>query len=299
MAGTWVEQNDSRSAKIVRKGRRDTSTVTQKYKVFNITDDAQIHAEANSRFSAGTLYQVGDYVLLLEDYDVKHIGGGVWEVTANYKRNGENADVGTPAKRSRSFDTTGGKTKVTQQVYGTESKWPATAPSMKGAINYDGTNVQGVEIVIPNLNWQEQYEVPTATVSAAYIKAVAGMTGTVNSQPFRSFAAGEVLFTGCTGSQQWDSDTGFGSWSLTYKFVASPNAGSGQTLPGIMLGLDGDYITGGISKKGHEYLWVFYGEKEDDTTTRSNVVPNPEFAYVNQVYREADFSALGIGTGTT
>lgn len=299
MPGTWIEQNDSRSAKIVRKGRREQSTVTKKWKVFGHTNDIDLHTECNSRFSAGSLYQVGDYVLLLEDYDIKHLGGGCWEVVANFKRNGENADAPAPARRSRSFDTTGGKQKVTQQIFGSEDRYPSTAPNMNGAINYNGESVQGVDIITPALQWQEQYEVPAITVNALYIRGVAGMTGTVNNATFRGFAAGEVLFTGCTGAQQWDSDTGYGSWQLTYKFVASPNAGVGEVLSPLMLGLPGESVTGGVTKKGHDFLWVYYAEKEEsEDNTRSTVVPTPEYAYVNKVYRDADFSALGIGVGT-
>jgi len=298
MPGTWVEQNDSRSAKIVRKGRREQSTVQKKWKVFGLTNDNDLHNECNSRFSAGSLYQIGDYILLLENYDIKHLGGGVWEVTANFKRNGENADTPAPMKRSRSFDTTGGKQKITQQIYGTETKYPSTAPSMGNAINYNGQSVQGVDVIIPNLVWQEQYEVPAITINAAYIRSVAAATGTVNNDVFRGFAAGEVLFSGCSGSQQWDSDAGYGSWQLTYKFVASPNAGAGQTLPAIMMGLPGEIISGGVEKKGHEFLWVLYEEKSESTTTGGDIVPSPSYAYVNKVYRETDFNALGIGVGT-
>ena len=300
MSGTWVEQNDSRSAKIVRKGRRDQSTIQKKWKVFGITDDIALHNECNSRFSAGSLYQIGDYVLLMENYDVKHLGGGVWEVTASFKRNGENADTPAPMKRSRSFDTTGGKQKITQQIYGTEARFPSTAPSMGNAINYNGQSVQGVDVIIPSLVWQEQYEVPSIAISATYIRSVSSLTGTVNDNVFRVFPEGEVLFSGGSGSQQLDSDAGYGSWQLTYKFVASSNAGVGSVLPPIMMGLPGEGVTGGVEKKGHEFLWVLYEDGTDETdTTSKEIVPRPSYAYVNKVYRESDFNSLGIGVGTT
>jgi hypothetical protein len=75
---------------------------------------------------------------------------------------------------------------------------------------------------------------------------------------------------------------------LSYKFIASPNAGTGQTLPAITVGS----ITG-IEKKGHEYMWVRY-EAESDTASKT-LLKVPKYVYVNKVYREASFSGLGIG----
>jgi hypothetical protein len=49
----------------------------------------------------------------------------------------------------------------------------------------------------------------------------------------------------------------------------------------------------GISKKGHEYLWVRY----EDSIDSNALLKKPKAVYVNSVYRESDFSALGIGVG--
>jgi hypothetical protein len=68
--------------------------------------------------------------------------------------------------------------------------------------------------------------------------------------------------------------------------VQSPNAGSNQTLPALSMG----NITG-IEKKGHEYLWVRY----EDNVESNALIKIPRAVYVNRVYREEDFTQLGIG----
>jgi hypothetical protein len=48
------------------------------------------------------------------------------------------------------------------------------------------------------------------------------------------------------------------------------------------------------SKKGWEYLWVRYADEEDAGS--STLVKKPVAAYVERVYEEGNFAALGIGT---
>jgi hypothetical protein len=147
--------------------------------------------------------------------------------------------------------------------------------------------VQGVDIVIPALTWTETYDVPSVYVSSAYIVSLSKVTGTVNNAAFRGFPAGEVLFLGASGSQEWDERKGDGPWTLSYKFVQSPNAGPQQTIPALTIG-----SISGIQKKGHEYLWIRY----EDNVSNNSLVKEPKFVYVNKVYRETNFSDLGIGT---
>jgi hypothetical protein len=157
---------------------------------------------------------------------------------------------------------------------------------MFGAIGVDGDTVQGVDIVVPQLTWTETYDVPHQFITTNYIKALSSATGSVNNAAFRGFAPGEVLFTGASGSQQWDSDKGDGPWNLSYKFVASANQGAGKTFPAITIG----NITG-IDKDGHDYLWVRY----EDTVSNDTLFKKPKFVYVDKVYRRSDFAQLGIG----
>lgn len=296
---TWVEDNSSRGATIHRLGRKATSTYRKSWKIFGSTDDSAVHADVNA-----TLWQ--SYMfwqfpgqpqnrLQAESYTLEYLGDQAWQLEVSYsKEGGESEEQRDPLKRSRSFDTGGGTQHVTQAI-GSDTfpdgeqrfhTGSPAAPNMFGAIGVDGDSVNGVDIIIPQLTWTESYDVPNQYVSTSYIKTVSSLTGTVNNAAFRTFAAGEVLFAGASGSQQWDSDKGDGPWSLSYKFIASPNQGSGKTLPAITVGA----ITG-VEKDGHDYLWVRY----EDSVSNDTLFKRPKFVYVNKVYRRADFSKLGLG----
>lgn len=300
---TWVEDNQSRSATIYRLGQRSQNTYKKSWKIFGTSDDRAVHDDVN--VTLWTSYLYWEYPgqplnqLQAESYTLDYLGDEAWQLTVNYISRGADDDTKPdPLRRSRSFDTSGGTTHITQQPqlgagtskrsYSTEKRYPAgTAPDQQGAIGVDGDSVHGVDIVIPALQWTETYDVPTQYITTDYIKTVSALTGTVNNGAFRGFAAGEVLFLGGTGSQDWDAEKGDSPWSLSYKFVAQSNA-DGTTMPTLTVGS----VTG-ISKKGHEYMWVRY----EDSVVDSTQLKRPKFVYVNQVYAQADFSLLGIGVG--
>jgi hypothetical protein len=280
----WVEDGDSRQATIVRKGKKAASSYVKSYKIFGTADDTVLHAAINAEITAnGAYWQYPGVVgmqLLAEQYSVSYLGDNAWQLTINYEKAGaEDAAQPEPLKRARSFDTTGGTQHLTQAY--AESRFGAGAPDQKKAIGVDSNGVNGVDVVVPQLQWQESYDVPNAYVTSAWIRGVAGVTGTTNNASFRGFEAGEVLFVGCSGSQEWDDQKGRGPWSLSFRFVASKNV-TGETIGDIT----------GVAKKGHEYLWVRY----EDTVDSSTLLKKPKHVYVNKVYRESDFSALGIGT---
>jgi len=287
----WLEEDRSRSATVSRKDRKAESSVEVSYLAFGTSSDTEVHTYANTFFSTNRFYRIGDYVLMVETYSLEYLGDEAFRVRATYKTQGEDDPQNPnprPLKRTRSFDTTGGTTHITQAESETRfSNGEPAAPNMNKAIGVDGDKVNGVDIVLPALKWTETYDVPNSYVTAAYIKTLASMTGTVNDGTFRTFAAGEVLFVGCSGSQQWDEeDRGNGPWSLSYKFVAQANAGDGESTPALTVGDIAD-----IEKDGHDYMWIYY---EDDITS-DTLLRRPKFVYVNEVYRRTDFSALGLG----
>ena len=298
-AYTWVEDNNSRGATIHRLGRRAQSNYRKSWKIFGTSDDRAVHEDVN--VTLWTQYLYWEYPgqplnrLHAESYTLEYLGDEAWQLEVSYASMGAESDEDPePLKRSRSFDTGGATQHITQAIPTTshpngerryQSGSPA-APNMQGAIGVDGDSVQGVDIVVPQLTWTENYDVPWQYVTTDYIKSVSSLTGTVNDADFRGFEAGEVLFTGASGSQQWDSDKGDGPWSLSYKFVAASNQGSGKTYPAATIG-----GISGIEKDGHDYLWIRY----EDTVENETLFKKPKFVYVDSVYRRANFSGLGIG----
>ena len=177
-----------------------------------------------------------------------------------------------------SFDTGGGTQHLTQSLATVASYAPPseTAPDFKGAIGVTADSVEGVDIVVPVYQFSETHVLPDATVTDAYKAVLMIMTGRVNSDVFRSFAAGSVLFLGAAGAKRGDGD-----WEITFRFAVSPNLGTINV---------GD-ITG-ITKKGWEYLWVRYEDVED--AAAQTIVKQPVAAYVERVYLELPFTTLGI-----
>jgi hypothetical protein len=307
---TLVEDSQSRSATIARLGRRGRSVHQRSYKLFGSTDDIEVHAYLNQTLISQGLFWdypgAGDQRLQAESYSLEYLGGDAWHVTVDYVKEGgaDDDSQANPLRRSRSFDTGGGTQHITQAIGSPAERRYAeggdTAPNQFGAIGVDGDSVQGVDIVTPALQWTENYDVPAAYIDTNYVKSLANLTGTVNDAPFRGFPAGEVLFVGASGSQDWDEEKGDGPWSLSYKFVQSPNAGLNtaanvtgptgptDTLPALTIGS----VTG-IEKRGHEYLWVRYEDAVNNISGQQ--VKRPRYVYVNPVYRQEDFSALGIG----
>jgi hypothetical protein len=251
---------------------------------------------------------------MVEQYSVEYIGDECFQVTATYTKTGaDNEEQEAPLRRTRSFDTGGGTQHLTQgyavgqreldfESEGEgfapilERRFPATGPDQEGAIGVDGDSVAGVDVVVPQLQWTETYDVPSTYVTAAYIRSVATLTGTTNTAAFRGFYPGEVLFLGASGNQEWDEEKGDGPWSLSFKFTASPNAGptynatTGSRTDSVEPITVGS-ITG-IEKRGHEYLWVRYESDVEGTS----LLKKPKMVYVNKVYRDGDFSGLGIGS---
>jgi len=180
-----------------------------------------------------------------------------------------------------SFSTTGGTARILTSLETVNSYAPAfwgVAPDFKQAIGVtrDG-DVQGVDIVVPALKFSLSYRQPLAVITDAYVRTLEVMTGTVNNGTFRGRAAGEVLFAGADGSQGTNSDP-----TIDYQFIRLPNIAN-QTI--------GDIVN--IAKKGHEYLWVLFQERDDGSG--KYVAKQPLAVYIERVYLETDFSALAIG----
>jgi len=176
-----------------------------------------------------------------------------------------------------SFDTTGGTQHITHSLQ-TVHNYAAsgTAPNFQGAIGVTKDSVDGCDITVPVYKFTETHRIATAFITGAYKATVFRLSGAVNSDAFRGFSAGEVLFLGATGGPQTQN-----FWEITYHFAASPN------VSGLKIGA----ITG-IEKRGWDYLWVRYEDAVDDDA--KILIKKPLSVHVERVYEYLPFSSLGI-----
>lgn len=152
-----------------------------------------------------------------------------------------------------------------------------TAPDFKGGMGFDSQTktFQGTDVYIEAFSfWITKY-VPKATaISNAYTLGLRNCAFKYNNATFRGQAAGECLFFGARGAPRNKDDH-----AVTHNFLCSPNA------TGLAIG----DITG-VNKLGWQYLWVLFENVHD--ATGKYLTPRPKAAYVEQVYKPADFPTL-------
>ena len=177
-----------------------------------------------------------------------------------------------------SFTTTGGTVHVNQSIATIVSKGIVghdPPPNFHRAIGVNGDgDVEGVDIVQRRMEFT--YTAQFKFITQKYIKDLMELTGKVNNADFFIYIAREVLFLGAEGS--FKSGEG---WTITFRFVYSPNS-DGEDIS--------DELAIGAGKGGHDYLWVHYKTRVEG----SQKMEKPVAAYVEQVYKQGDFSVLGI-----
>ena len=270
-----------------------TEGTTRSYVVTGTTDEQAVfdHVVANTPVTIGNLSR--------NSIKAKFGGGGFWTVDVGYGTNDANSAVGEtpgtppspespapgvpagldhPLDSSYEMETTGQTVHITQAL---STTWRATTtgnndgPDEQLAIGLTADKVEGCDIYAGTFTFSRT--VARAHVTMGYINAALyGLVGRTNDDTFYTFAAGEVLYLGCTGTFTQQN-----GWSLTHKFACSPNEtavviGGGITLP---------------TKGGWQFVWVRYAPKR----VGNLVLPVPEVAYCQRVYKTGDFSLLEIG----
>jgi len=188
-------------------------------------------------------------------------------------------ELGRAGFDPKEIDSAIGSVLALARATGTELPASATiAADFAGALGVTHDNVEGVDITVPVYHFAETHYLDDAVVTPAYRGTLFGLTGKVNNASFKGLAAGECLFLGASGSKRGEDD-----WEISFRFAGSPNRTDIQVGPITV-----------ASKKGWEYLWARYADEEDAGS--STLVKRPIAAYVEKVYENGDFSALGIGT---
>jgi hypothetical protein len=249
------------------------------------------------------------------DLSCRSVANGWYEISAQYGNSGvdsyegrgiKNKDGVTMIPSAASLDTTGGTEhvqtaylheKLGVPVYRGYAPTGKVAPESYGAINVSGGRVNGLDITVPSFNWTETWLVPAwylfvgkkptedelkkddqrnPSPNKPYITELHDSTGKVNSDEFRGFKIGEVLFLGAS----FDSNVSATMVAVTYSFSAR------KTQENFMVGEI--KVT---MKAGWDYLWIDFGDEVDNNFP----VKFPRHVYVDQVYGYMKFEDLKIG----
>jgi hypothetical protein len=221
--------------------------------------------------------------LPLTSFDVSPLGPLLYSckasygITASSGKNRTNVEPppieGTTGEASYaiSFSTTGG---TFRRQYAVENNvaFGTSPPSSSNKIGDNGREIEGVDVVIPQLQFNIRKRKPGAQITLPYINTIVSLTGTTNNASFLGFAAGELLFLGAEGQQVSDGDT-----EITFTFSAQPNAAS--------VNVGGITVT---DKKGHEYIWTY------SEPSPSGGLSTLKAVYKSKIYNDGNFSLLGI-----
>lgn len=153
------------------------------------------------------------------------------------------------------------------------------APNFGGLIGVTKDAVEGVDLDVAQSSFSETHHLPASMLTAAFIAFLNRAYGRVNNVPFRGFSAGEVRFLGASGSYKYGDRT----VELTYRFAVSANE-------------DNIYVgdIGPIRKPGWAHAWVRYEDEVDGEAKK--LIKKPVAVYIEQVFDEMNFAALGVGT---
>lgn len=234
--------------------------------------------------------------LIRQGWSRDYLGVNLWEVTVNYSRE-ETKGAGA---LSFSGDTSGGTQHVTQSIRtvcsGAVDKNgdPVDAPDCHRAIGVTEDGVEGVDVVVPKLEFTITVIADSDALPSDYLVQLHKATGMCNDATFSidyrgqhlEFNQGELLFMGCPFSYR-----GNGTWEFPFKFSASRNAEEEDILIGGVQDPDTLDVTGGIQlveKQGWDYLWIKYSPKKSNDA----IVRQPTAAYIEQVVKQTDFDAL-------
>lgn len=220
---------------------------------------------------------------------IKGVGKQCFEVTGEYTTlvpvpagGGEDGEQPQDSREflpgSISWDTSGFTEHTTsalsERVFGGEGN-----EDFGGAINVQGTSVQGIDKVVPAMKYSETWIMPAQIgMSEAFVKSIYTLTGTVNASQFRAFSPGEALFMGARA--QWSGDQPYTTVTFEFQCRANDPEFYVKALPPT-------------NKEGWEFAWVQYYQ---GSTSSGFLVQRPALLVIDTIYKSKDWAGLGIAT---
>ena len=206
-------------------------------------------------------------------------GKGIYEVTVSYnRREVKDFDVGD---LDYQFDFTLSDQHIYQakSTVGSHVLGGGTAEDYHEAIGQDSDgNINGISIRTPTSSFSYSYRVANSGVTAQYQRNVQNCVGKVNSESFKGYPAGEVMFVGASGGASTSDD-----WKISFKFEQRRNS------TGIYVGSIGPF-----SVNGWDILDIKY-RAASKTQAFVGIKQVPAQVDVLRVYDYADLgTVLGI-----
>lgn len=179
-----------------------------------------------------------------------------------------------------SFDCSGGTTHIVRSLNQRKLK---SEPDPGGMIGWNGklgaeAEYSGVDVVSATMRETYTARMKPSRLTTAYKRTLANLTGKVNSDVFKGWKPGEVLFLGAGFS---GSVSGSELITVTYNFAIQQNEANVPIFDGVR-----------VNKKGWEYLWTISRTVADPETKANRV--EIQNAFVDQVYAQADFGQLKL-----
>jgi hypothetical protein len=162
------------------------------------------------------------------------------------------------------------------------SKSNAPTIYIGNGINWNGQygdNSEFAGVDVPSADLQETYTkvMKISSLTTAFRRKVAGLVGSVNSNTFKGWEPGEVMFLGCSFS---GVDKARERVTVSFNFSIKPNE-KNVKLGAIPLG----------DVAGWDYVWTL---KPKTIWLNKSVTTELQYAFVAQVAPRKDFSALGL-----
>jgi hypothetical protein len=245
----------------------ETGDRTLRYWVAGTADELEVQALVEATIPA---FYVG---LQFQNYSVEPVEDGYsWDVEVKYGT----APRKEPGQWSVSFDISGATAHITYSKENVDNVAPegVVAPDFKGAINVTDEEVEGCDIEVGAMSYQETHIVAASYITAAYTGIVMSMVGRTNNAIFRDFAVGVMKFKGLSGSKRSGDD-----WELTFKWDV------GRDEIDLPIGNSGIIVP---LKRAWEYVWCRFKKIKNANT----LIKQPSSAHVERVYDSGDFSSM-------
>lgn len=229
--------------------------------------------------------------LIKDSIKIKNNTQDIWEGTVSYvspEKQKKNPDIG---EIEWEVDDTGGTQHITQGLAATKIfHAPGWNPmEFQRAIDVSrtksGWQVKGTDIIVPKGQITATTSFAPGDIDLAWYNKTKKLVGKTNKAKFKIWEAGEFKFLGRRIKAK-----GRDKITVVFSFLEAENIVAADD---VKIGGDaaGNGAIGPIEMTGHQYIWVYYVQEEDN----NQVLMKPKQVCIETVCREGDFGDLGLG----